>query len=679
MTIKIGFPDIPKRAVKFTSTDTWGDTIKRNDLINNISGPRYSLASLQSNKTGLVRVNYDLGETTSTVDHCVIGNADLLRADDVKSVRVRGSRQSAFVPSSISGLKLWLDATQGVTTVSGAVSQWDDLTGLGNHATQGTAGNRPLLSRYDNRENRHLQSETLGSWSLVAASVTANTIANPISGSMTADKIVDTAANAQHYLDGSTVAGSASSGESIVFSGYFKAAELNFIIFERVGSAFTGSRYSWVRLSDGVVTSSVGVAPSVESIGGGWYRITMTETATASGTAYIRITITNASGVVNYLGTGAQGVSGYGMQVRAASTDSTYIATTTTPERAGINSNRALVFTGTYPTTSNYLNIASNIIGVNTAQTIFAVARKDSGSSGGIISGDISGGDTCVSLRLQTSTTIRFIASGGFLYFINGTINSSLKTYSCKTTGSGGTATFYIDGISQGTTTPANNVSVGNTVIGGDRNFPISNTWNGYICEILVYDSALSDPDRQAVEQYLTDKWTLAPTIATHTLGTDTLANNDLAIIPSATSSAYRHWWLEMESDVASKFAHSKIYFGLWLDMGEVIENLRVLKGSDYSSLTKLDSGAVKLSRGVAPKYLIEITWAGLTDAKVKSFIDSVASQINISNSFYLYSGSNTDQLNGESLLYCKLIEWGYPEKNKLNYNTITAVFEELT
>jgi len=31
--------------------------------------------------------------------------------------------------------------------------------------------------------------------------------------------------------------------------------------------------------------------------------------------------------------------------------------------------------------------------------------------------------------------------------------------------------------------------------------------FDGYICEILVYDSELSTADRQAVEAYLTYKW----------------------------------------------------------------------------------------------------------------------------------------------------------------------------
>lgn len=50
-----------------------------------------------------------------------------------------------FTPTSIADLKLWLDASDGstITHSSGAVSQWDDKSGSGNNATQGTASAQP--------------------------------------------------------------------------------------------------------------------------------------------------------------------------------------------------------------------------------------------------------------------------------------------------------------------------------------------------------------------------------------------------------------------------------------------------------------------------------------------------------------------------------------------------------
>ena len=52
----------------------------------------------------------------------------------------------AFTPTKISNLSLWLDAadTATITHSGGAVSQWNDKSGLGNHVTQGTAGSKPI-------------------------------------------------------------------------------------------------------------------------------------------------------------------------------------------------------------------------------------------------------------------------------------------------------------------------------------------------------------------------------------------------------------------------------------------------------------------------------------------------------------------------------------------------------
>jgi hypothetical protein len=54
---------------------------------------------------------------------------------------------SIWNPSMIS-TALWLDAADAstVTTVSSAVSQWNDKSGNGRNFTQSTSGNRPALT-----------------------------------------------------------------------------------------------------------------------------------------------------------------------------------------------------------------------------------------------------------------------------------------------------------------------------------------------------------------------------------------------------------------------------------------------------------------------------------------------------------------------------------------------------
>jgi hypothetical protein len=49
-----------------------------------------------------------------------------------------------FQPGNLAGIQAWYRADTVVLDGSGNVSQWTDLTGLGHHATQSTAGDRPL-------------------------------------------------------------------------------------------------------------------------------------------------------------------------------------------------------------------------------------------------------------------------------------------------------------------------------------------------------------------------------------------------------------------------------------------------------------------------------------------------------------------------------------------------------
>jgi len=56
-----------------------------------------------------------------------------------------GAAGASFSPLDISGLQLWLDASDEttITESSGAVSQWDDKSGNANHVSQGVAAGQP--------------------------------------------------------------------------------------------------------------------------------------------------------------------------------------------------------------------------------------------------------------------------------------------------------------------------------------------------------------------------------------------------------------------------------------------------------------------------------------------------------------------------------------------------------
>jgi hypothetical protein len=62
------------------------------------------------------------------------------------NVTSRGNVGSSFTPTDISGLALWLDADDAatITQAAGAVSQWNDKSGNGYHATQALGSVQPI-------------------------------------------------------------------------------------------------------------------------------------------------------------------------------------------------------------------------------------------------------------------------------------------------------------------------------------------------------------------------------------------------------------------------------------------------------------------------------------------------------------------------------------------------------
>lgn len=75
----------------------------------------------------------------------------------------------AWTPAQIT-TALWLDAADSatITTVSGAVSQWNDKSGNSRNATQSTAGSRPLLTTVSGYPV--IQFDGTDDWMTIAAS-----------------------------------------------------------------------------------------------------------------------------------------------------------------------------------------------------------------------------------------------------------------------------------------------------------------------------------------------------------------------------------------------------------------------------------------------------------------------------------------------------------------------------
>ena len=278
---------------------------------------------------------------------------------NIKFPIIYNAPAKAWTPAQLP-TAIWLDATDsGTITLNGAtVSQWNDKSGNGRDVLQSTAANQPAWGA---GRNLLLWSEQFqnAAWAATNSSVVANQAIAP-DGAITADKIIDNTTNSAHYY-GQNV--TIVSGTTYTFSAYVKAGERQFATVQLGGSGF-GNQGVAINLVTGAnVIRNSPVASSVTSIGNGWWRVSVS--ATATGTSGLPlITIDDSLNNQFYAGTGTSGIYVWGAQLNPGSTADTYQKTegTAFTVATGINGKPSLVFDGVndYLLSSKNLGIAGN-------------------------------------------------------------------------------------------------------------------------------------------------------------------------------------------------------------------------------------------------------------------------------------------------------------------------------
>lgn len=177
------------------------------------------------------------------------------------------------------------------------------------------------------RTNLFTRSQELdhANWSKSSLTVTANAIISP-DGTTNANKLVEAAANAQHYEQQFL---SFTSGVAYALSVFFKAGERGFGWISLPSAAFSFERRMYVNLSTGAVGTVVG-SPSVYGVipvGNGWYRAYIAHTATATAGGNVPFGICAADGVGSYAGDGTSGAYAWGAQLETGLFPTSYIKT----------------------------------------------------------------------------------------------------------------------------------------------------------------------------------------------------------------------------------------------------------------------------------------------------------------------------------------------------------------
>lgn len=306
-------------------------------------------------------------------------------------------------------------------------------------------GGCPTLLMEPQRTNLQLNSEDFSTYGQLNVTTTVNQTTAP-TGLSTADLIAETAVTSGHSVF-NNLACSVTSGTTYTLSCYFKkgpGATAPDIIQLSSPQGFT-SLYANFNITTGVVTQSSGVvSTSITSVGNGWWRCSLTATASSttsfSGLIVAFVNNNPTSGASpSYLGQVTSNIYAWGGQVEAGAYATSYIPTTTASvtrnvdvaNRAGISSllgqTEGTIFYDMYIPQPSGLGVQALASITNDAGTLFYTAYVNN-----TISFDMYIGGT-YTFALTTATGItagrnRFALvykAGAYKLFLNGVLSAT--------------------------------------------------------------------------------------------------------------------------------------------------------------------------------------------------------------------------------------------------------------
>jgi hypothetical protein len=158
----------------------------------------------------------------------------------------------------------------------------------------------------------------------------------------------------------------------------------------------------------------------------------------------------------------------------------------------------------------DHLTVAASVVSGATARTVFVVARPDTVENSGFI--DLGNGNsTGGAFMLSPEFAVR--ASGGNRFWQPGALTSQAGLLTVRLNGP---STSNLTAWRNGALMPVSATAAltlnttGNTTIGDfTSTAPGLHSYDGDLAEVIVYNRALTDSERQSVERYLIEKYAL--------------------------------------------------------------------------------------------------------------------------------------------------------------------------
>jgi hypothetical protein len=161
-------------------------------------------------------------------------------------------------------------------------------------------------------------------WAKSNSSIDSNVIVAP-DGTLTGDRLIENTINAEHFASQNFTF---VSGTSYSWSVFVKPAGRT-LVHLRAGNTTTFPPRAIFDVSAGTVTSNPSGTATIQNVGNGWYRCTISGAAGASSFTSIRIQLVSTGTTDSYTGDDYSGVFIWGAQFEAGAFPTSYIPTTT--------------------------------------------------------------------------------------------------------------------------------------------------------------------------------------------------------------------------------------------------------------------------------------------------------------------------------------------------------------
>jgi len=171
-------------------------------------------------------------------------------------------------------------------------------------------------------------------WTKSGATITTNIVEAP-DGSITADKIVESATTGSHFLVRNL---NLLANTTYTFSVYLKAAERTRIrLFNSQGAVWSTLGSAYFDLSSGTKVSGEG---TITDEGNGWYRCSITGVLGASNaSAGVGVYLVSTGTTTSYTGNGTSGAYLWGIQANTGTAVADYVSTTTAARTETVETN----------------------------------------------------------------------------------------------------------------------------------------------------------------------------------------------------------------------------------------------------------------------------------------------------------------------------------------------------